>query len=99
MTSNRYSDQCQGPFDVFIQPVNKDSPSLHPTTVGRILSSNKQDIVEIKKVGFSKITVQLKSRQAANNLIGNPILKSKNLFAPLYLPFGFKDKALFVAFR
>lgn len=73
MLSNRHNNQSQGPYDVFIQPINRDLSSLHPTTVGRLLSSNKQDIIEIKKVSYSKIMVQLKSRQAANNLINNPI--------------------------
>jgi len=46
----------------------------------------EKDISEIKKVGYSKLLVQFNSREAANNLIHNPILKSKNLiaFIPLF---------------
>lgn len=48
LLANRYDGQCQVPFDIFIQSLN--NTSLHPLTVGRILSaSTKQDILEIKK--------------------------------------------------
>ncbi|KMQ89364.1 hypothetical protein RF55_11020 [Lasius niger] len=57
--------------------VEKESPPVS-TGVG--------DIVEIRKIGYSKINVQLKSREAANNLVTNPILKAKKykVFIPLY---------------
>ncbi|KAL6420986.1 hypothetical protein ACFW04_014032 [Cataglyphis niger] len=53
--------------------------------MGRLLSSTlKKDIIEIKKLAFSKISVLFNSRKTANNLINNPILKSKNLI--VYIP-------------
>ncbi|KAM0726689.1 hypothetical protein ACS0PU_007873 [Formica fusca] len=79
LLANRYDGHCQGPFHVFIQPIVNSSTSLHPLTVGRILSaSTKQDIVDIKKIGFSNISVQINSRKAANDLIKNPALKAKS---------------------
>jgi len=80
--NNKYDKHCQGPFDVFIQPDSGGSSSIDPLFVGRLLSSTiRKDISEIKKVGYSKLLVQFNSREAANNLIHNPILKSKNLIA------------------
>lgn len=83
--NNRYSSHCQGPFEIIVSPTGVINTSLHPLTVGRLLSTTlKKDILEIKKLGFSKISVQFKSREAANHLINNPILNSNNLMA--YIP-------------
>lgn len=60
---------------------------IDPLAVGRLLyTTNKNDILEIKKVGFSKINIRLKSREAANGLISNRILKEKKylVYVPLY---------------
>ncbi|KMQ84221.1 hypothetical protein RF55_18156, partial [Lasius niger] len=74
-----------GPFDVFVQSNSKESTSLYLITVGRCLSaSTKQDIIEIKKLGYSKVLIQMKTREAANKLINNPILKAKAL--TVYIP-------------
>lgn len=82
---NKYDKHCQGPFDVFIQPESGGSTSIDPLFVDRLLSSTiRKDISKIKKVDYSKLLVQFNSCEAANNLINNPILKSKNLIA--YIP-------------
>jgi len=83
---NIYDKHCQGPFEIFIQSEDISKPT-DPLYVGKLLSANiRKDIVEIKKIGFSRILVQLKSKEAANNLISNPILKDKKLtaFIPLF---------------
>ncbi|XP_070169673.1 uncharacterized protein [Polyergus mexicanus] len=83
--NNRYTKSCQGPFEIVITSTGAANTSIHPLTVGRLLSSTlKKDIAEIKKLGFSKISAQFKSREAANNLINNPILNANNLIA--YIP-------------
>lgn len=83
--TNKYGSNYQGPFDVFVQSNSKESTSLYPITVGRCLSaSTKQDIIEIKKLGYSKVLIQMKTREAANKLINNPILKAKAL--TVYIP-------------
>ncbi|XP_070152117.1 uncharacterized protein Cyt-b5 isoform X1 [Polyergus mexicanus] len=83
--NNRYTKSCQGPFEIVITSTGAANTSIHPLTVGRLLSSTlKKDILEIKKLGFSKISAQFKSRDAANNLINNPILNANNLIA--YIP-------------
>lgn len=78
VTKNSYDKHCQDPYGVIIQYETNisSSSSIDPLNIGRLLSSTiKKDILEIKKTGYSKITVQLKFREAANNLINNPILK------------------------
>jgi len=77
-----------GPFDVIVQKdkENNHSSPIDPLAVGRLLyTTNKNDILEIKKVGFSKINIRLKSREAANGLISNCILKEKKYL--VYVPF------------
>ncbi|XP_029678409.1 uncharacterized protein LOC115244683 [Formica exsecta] len=82
MDANRYDRTSQDPYDVIIQTPEGSPSSIDPIAVGRFLYSiSKKDIVDIKKTGFSKISIQLKSREAANNLISNPILKA---FIPLF---------------
>ncbi|CAL1689688.1 unnamed protein product [Lasius platythorax] len=86
LESNRYDRTSRGPFDVVIQAENSSS-SIDPISVGRLLYSiSKKDIVEIRKISFSKINFQLKSREAANNLIYHSILKTKKYkaFIPFY---------------
>ncbi|KAM0724686.1 hypothetical protein ACS0PU_009070 [Formica fusca] len=83
--ANRYSKSSQGPYEIVVTSIGSTNSSIHPLTVGRLLSSTlKKDITEIKKLGFSKVSVQFKTREAANNLINNSILNSNNLIA--YIP-------------
>ncbi|XP_070169699.1 uncharacterized protein [Polyergus mexicanus] len=82
--NNRYTKSCQGPFEIVIMSTEAANTSIHPLTVGHLLSSTLKKDIEIKKLGFSKISAQFKSREAANNLINNPILNANNLIA--YIP-------------
>lgn len=53
--------------------------------MGRLLySTNKNDILELKKIGYSKINIRFKIREAANNLTSNQTLKSKGYL--VYIP-------------
>lgn len=79
---NRYSSHNQGPFDIHIQRTSDPKSPLHPITVGRILCSFKNDdILEIKRAGYSKVSVFLKTREAINNLVEDHRLPSHNLIA------------------
>ncbi|XP_029673637.1 uncharacterized protein LOC115241844 [Formica exsecta] len=83
--ANRYPKFSQGPYEIVVTSIGSVNSSIHPLIVGRLLSSTlKKDITEIKKLGFSKVSVQFKLREAANNIINNPILNSNNLIA--YIP-------------
>lgn len=77
---NRYSSHNQGPFDIHIQWTVDPKAPLHPITVCRILSSFKnEDILEIKRAGYSKVSVFLKTKEAANNLVEDQRLQKHNL--------------------
>ncbi|XP_029178027.1 uncharacterized protein LOC114945855 [Nylanderia fulva] len=66
------------PFDVFIQS-SQTQVSIDPLAIGRIISPlYRNDIIEIKKSGFSRIVIQFKSRTTANSILSNSVLKSKN---------------------
>ncbi|CAL1687612.1 unnamed protein product [Lasius platythorax] len=85
--NNKYDRTSQGPYDVIVQSGEGSSSSIDPIAVGRFLYSiSKKDIVEIRKVGYSRINVQFRSRDAANGLITNSVLKDKKykVFIPLY---------------
>ncbi|TGZ52455.1 hypothetical protein DBV15_11508 [Temnothorax longispinosus] len=43
-----------------------------------------KDVIEVRKTGRGRVTVDFRSREAANNLADNPILKAANLKA--YIP-------------
>lgn len=69
---NRYTNHNQGPFDVHVQRISDPRTPLHPIIVGRIIYSlNNEDILKIKKIGFSKVSVFLKTRDAANHLVND----------------------------
>jgi len=77
-----YDNKSSGPFDIIIQKVNDKnipkSSSIDPLAIGRLLYfSNKNDILELKKIGYSKINIRFKTWEAANNLTLNQILKDK----------------------
>lgn len=80
--NNRYSENNAGPFDVHVQRLSglNAKSQLHPTFVGRVVCElNLEDILEIKKVGFSKVSVFFKSRDAANALVDDKRLAAKDL--------------------
>ncbi|KAG5336735.1 RTJK polymerase, partial [Acromyrmex heyeri] len=66
----------------------KDSSpvNLYPTVVGSILIDIGNDILEIKKSGKGRISVEFRSASAANNLVQNNVLAKHNLkaFIPLH---------------
>lgn len=98
MDTNRYDRISQGPFDMIIQTPECSTSSIDPIAIGRLLYSiSKKEIIEIKKTGFSRISIQLKSREAANNLISNPILRAKNTMSS-FLCLGLLGRALSVMF-
>jgi len=85
-----YDLNSPGHFDVIVQKISDNSNSvtspIDPLAVGRLLFfSNKNDILELKKTGYSKINIRFKTR-AANKLTSNQILKAKGYCAyiPLY---------------
>jgi len=80
--NNRYSENNAGPFDVHVQRLSGENSKsqLHPTFVGRVVCElNIEDILEIKKTGFSKVSVFFKSRDAANTLVDDKRLAVKGL--------------------
>jgi len=82
--NNRYSESNAGPFDVHVQrlPGENTRLQLHPTFVGRVVCDlNIDDILEIKKIGFSKVSVFFKFRDAANALVDDKRLAAKGLEA------------------
>lgn len=84
---NRYSENNHGPFDIHIQRISNPSAPLHPITIGRLINRlDIEGIIEIKKVGFSKVSIYLQSGQAANSLVDDPRLKENDLvaFIPLF---------------
>ncbi|XP_029680875.1 uncharacterized protein LOC115246299 [Formica exsecta] len=92
--NNRYSDGNAGPFDVHVQRKSDPGAPLHPISVGRIICGlNIQDILEIKRIGLSKVLVFFKSGSAANSLVQDQRLAAKNLeaFIP---PFRTSRKAI-----
>lgn len=65
---NRYSEN-HGLFDIHIQWIRNPSASLHPITNGRLINRfNIDGIIDIKKAGYSKVSVFLQTGQAANSL-------------------------------
>ncbi|KMQ91377.1 nucleic-acid-binding protein from mobile element jockey-like isoform x2 protein [Lasius niger] len=79
---NRYSSHNQGPFDVHVQRISDPRAPLHPITVGRIIYGlNNEDILEIKKIGFSKVSIFLKTKETTNQLVSDQRLQKKDLIA------------------
>ena len=80
---NIYSLQCNGPFYVEIEnhAINENGRSkpLDKIVVGAfLLPIYKNEITNINNIGHSKVEVILKSRDAANTLVSDPSIKSKN---------------------
>ncbi|KAL6421050.1 hypothetical protein ACFW04_013574 [Cataglyphis niger] len=67
--NNRYSNSNAGTFDIHIQRRSNSNSSLHPY-VGRIICElNIKEILEIKKIGYSKVSIFFKTKEAANILL------------------------------
>lgn len=77
---NKYERDAQGPFDVVI--LSNDNSPLHPLTISKLITGTYElDVIEIKKMGFSKILVQLKSSKSGNSFVNYSALKNKSLIA------------------
>lgn len=60
---NRYSSDNQGPFNVHVQRISKPNAPLHLISVGRTIARlNISDVMEIRKVGFSKVSIFAKTQ-------------------------------------
>ncbi|XP_067213037.1 uncharacterized protein [Linepithema humile] len=87
LTKNRYAHTNQGPFYVYIQSSSSPPSPIHPLYIGRTLTKwGKNDFTEVKKLGFSKISVKLKTKEAANLLISQQPFKDRSMscFIPNY---------------
>lgn len=49
-----------------VQKISNSGSSVYPITVGKIVNTIMKKILEVKKVDYSKVSVFLKSRIAAN---------------------------------
>ncbi|KMQ82285.1 hypothetical protein RF55_23522 [Lasius niger] len=83
---NRYSKLNQSPFDVNIQRISNSRAPLHPITIDRIIQHIFKNILKFKKIGFSKVSIFLITREAANQLVNDQRLQKKDLVAliPLF---------------
>lgn len=77
-----YSSLNQGPYIIFAEPIDSQRVQghLHPTSVGRLIASkHKGNIVSISASGSHKITITLKDRTTANNLLLDTSFAAHNL--------------------
>jgi len=84
--SYRYNSKDQPLFVVQVQST-KESESSHPLHISRVVSQIfPREILEIRKIGRSKVLVQTNTYEAANRLATNSSLASYNLraFIPSY---------------
>jgi hypothetical protein len=63
LSLNRCVPTNQGPFFVYIQSISSPPVAVHPLFIGRSLNKmSVKDVLEIKKLGFSKILIQFKKQ-------------------------------------
>jgi len=81
--SYKYSNKDRPSFAVQVQPVDDaGSSSLHPLHMSRVISQIfLRDVVEIRKTGRSKITVEMRNYDAANKLVASEQLVAHKLRA------------------
>lgn len=92
--NNRYSENNAGPYDVHIQHTSNPKSQLHLLFLERtVCELGIEDILEIKKIVFSKVSIYFKSRDAANALINDKKQSVKDLegFIP---PFRISRKGI-----
>lgn len=66
---NRYTESNQDPFCVHVQRISNPNANLHPISIGKIIHTiMKDEVLEVKKVGYSKVAIFLKTLNAANSL-------------------------------
>ncbi|XP_029680212.1 uncharacterized protein LOC115245858 isoform X2 [Formica exsecta] len=90
--NNRYSASNAGPFDVHVQHLSDSKSSLHPIFERIICELIIEDILEIKRIGYSKVSVFFKSREAANALVEDRRLATKDVVAFIPPPFRISRK-------
>ena len=86
--NNRYGESSSGPFAVHIQQITDRSKKLDPSLVGSVLYKLKiPDVMEVKKIGFSKVAIFFSTKESANSLVEDSRLTIINLeaFIPLFL--------------
>lgn len=84
---NRYAQSNQGPFYVYVQSSSTPPSPIHPLSIGRILSEIRfKDVTEIKRLGFSKVSIRLKNKESTNLLVAQQPFKEKKCicFIPNY---------------
>lgn len=86
----KYVKNDHPPYIVHIHPLegyNNNNSVLHPLTISRIVTRIVfNEVVEIKKIGRGKVSVQLANFNAANRLVDNQSLRLHKLraFIPAY---------------
>lgn len=85
----RYNEEDDGPFRIVMEVKEKEERGINKITVARMLKTKNfiDKIIDIRKAGRKKVTIYLKDRESANEL-----LNSSQLFEPkyvLYLPIFF----------
>lgn len=90
---NKYKPSDLGPYIVFVEHEDKNVGRLFPIRIGYYLRVNnlyKKSITDIKSVGVNRVKVILNSFKAANELVGNKLLRDKGYIA--YIPTFFNHK-------
>lgn len=109
----KYTINDKAPYTVYIYTkysTHSSTEAAHPLYVSKLIANIAyNDIIEIKKIGKGKIMADLKSHQAANNLVSSELLASHNLqaFIPTYrtlrtgtvrdIPSGIDEDTIFKA--
>lgn len=84
---NKYKSSDTGPYFVYVEHAEKNIGRLFPIKVGHYLfhcERFKNDVLDIKPVGFNRVKVIFKTGQIANALINHRIVKENGLVA--YIP-------------
>lgn len=75
------------PYYVYVEHSEKNVGKLHPMALGKFLHIDlniKNDIIEISRMGINRVKIEMKSVNAINKLIENPMIKDKGYIA--YVP-------------
>ena len=98
-SENKYRSSDVGPYIVYVEynntndEQNKNIGRLHPIRVGHYMQkcdNFRNNIIDIKAIGVNRVKVIFRTYMAANELIGNEILKNNSLIA--YIPTFFTQK-------
>lgn len=85
--NNKYRESDTGPFMVYVEHKNKNLGRLFPIKVGHFLQKCdgfRNNIVDIKSVGYTRVKVIFKTFSSANDLINNKLITENDLIA--YIP-------------